>query len=275
MSIKVKNLTAGYGEKIILNNINLHIKKGSMCALLGKNGSGKTTLFRCINNSIKPKSGDILVENENILELKHSKIAKLISMVPQKTHSVFSYSVLDMVLMGEGARLKSWQAPKEEAYVRATKALGEIGIAHLKEQYYNELSGGEQQLVLLARAIMQDTPVMLLDEPISHLDFYNQYKVMDIMKEITSKKGVTVVIILHDPNVAVNYCDDVVMMDRGRIIGSGKMTEMFNDYNLRRLYGEIITTDYTSMGYQVAVPDIKKRSTGKKASMSRQIFKRR
>ena len=255
MSIEVKKLLAGYGNnKPILNNLNIKIKKGCLCALLGKNGSGKTTLFRCIGGLLKPRAGTVYVEGNSIVDLRREQIAKLISFVPQKTTSVFSYTVLEMVIMGETAKVRAWERPTKSAYERATNACEEVGIAHLIDKRYNELSGGEQQLVLIARAIMQDAEIMLLDEPTSHLDFCNQHKIMEMLVDFAKKNNITVLITLHDPNLAVNYCDEVVMINEGNIINAGDMNYLFNDKNLKEEFGDVIKTDLTREGYKVAVP---------------------
>lgn len=256
MSVIIDNLIAGYNNTVILKEIKIKIKKGCICALLGRNGSGKTTLFRCISGLLKPMSGNIYIENKKVEELNRRQLAELISFVPQKTNSVFSYSVLEMVLMGETAKIDPWGRPDKRAYDKAYEACKEIGIKHLVYKKYNELSGGEQQLVLIARAIMQDCPLMLLDEPTSHLDFANQHMIMDLLKDLVRKRKVTVIITLHNPNLAANYSDEVIMIDEGKIIASGNMHELFNDNNLIRMFGSIVRTDYTTCGLKVAVPTL-------------------
>lgn len=260
MSIEVRELTAGYGNnESILNNLDIKIKKGCLCTLLGRNGSGKTTLFRCIGGLLKPRRGTIYVEGNNIDDLRREQIARLISFVPQKTTSVFSYTVLEMVVMGETARVKAWGKPTKDAYERAMNACEEVGIAHLIDKRYNELSGGEQQLVLIARAIMQNAQVMLLDEPTTHLDFCNQHKIMGMLVDFAKKNNITALITLHDPNLAVSYCDEVIMINEGNIINAGDMDCLFNDKNLKEVFGDIIKTDFTSEGYKVAVSSNSKR----------------
>lgn len=255
MSVVIQNLSAGYGEKVVLHDINLNFRGGGIWALLGKNGSGKTTLFRCIGALLRPKLGEVRVAGTKINNLERREIASLVSLVPQKTTSVFSYSVLDMVLMAENAKIRAWERPEEDAIRRAMEACAEVGITHLLDRNYGDLSGGEQQLVLIARGIMQDTPVMLLDEPISHLDFRNQHQIMNLLTRLVQEKGVTVIVTLHDPNIAVLYCDHVVMLDQGAVVAAGKMKELFTDINLRRLYGDIVATDQTTRGLRIAVPD--------------------
>lgn len=254
MSIEVKELFAGYDGRFVLSNMSIKIEKGCLCALLGKNGSGKTTLFKCIAGLLKPYEGTIYVEGNNIINLKREQIARLISFVPQKAASVFSYTVLEMVIMGETAKVKAWGKPTKSAYERAVNSCEEVGITHLINKRYDELSGGEQQLVLIARAIMQDAKIMLLDEPTSHLDFCNQHKIMGMLVDFAKRNNITVLITLHDPNLAINYCDEVIMINDGEIIESGNMNHLFNDENLKKVFGDIIKTDLTREGHKVAVP---------------------
>ena len=255
MAIKIKELSAGYDNKIILSSLNIKLKKGCLCALLGKNGSGKTTLFKCIGGLLEPYAGTIYVEGNNIINLRREQIARLISFVPQKTLSVFPYSVLEMVVMGETAKVKAWGKPTTSAYKRAMNSCNEVGITHIMNKRYDKLSGGEQQLVLIARAIMQNAQVMLLDEPTSHLDFCNQHKIMEMLIGFAKRNNITVLITLHDPNLAVNYCDEVIMISEGEVIEAGNMDLLFNDQNLKKVFDDTIKTDLTRKGYKVAVPE--------------------
>ena len=254
MAIQISDLTAGYGSKLVLKNISLKVGKGRICSLLGRNGSGKTTLIRCVNALMAPKKGHVLIEGRSVSDFNKRELARIISLVPQKSNSAFSYSVLDMVLMGESARLGFFGSPDRKAYERAISACKEIGIEELVTRAYNELSGGEQQLVLLARAIMQDTPIMLLDEPISHLDFCNQHKVMDILRKTARKRNATVLITLHDPNIALCYSDDVVMIGEGNVLACGCANEVFSENNLSKLYGNMVKIGYTVGGTKVVIP---------------------
>jgi len=160
----------------------------------------------------------------------------------------------EVVLMGEAARLNPWSAPGAVARQKAKGVFKQIGIGHLLEQDYNAVSGGEQQLVLLARALFQDTPYMLLDEPNSHLDFSNQHQMMSSMRQLAKQQGITMLITLHDPNLAFYYCDEVVLMQRGRIVCQGPTLEVVTDSNLSAIYGNNIQTDHTSQGIHVVVP---------------------
>lgn len=256
MAVRIDHLVAGYDrDKPVLKEVNIGIEKGCVCALLGCNGSGKTTLLRCVNALIRPMQGQVLVQGRRVSNLKRVEIARLISVVPQSTFSSFSFSCLDIVLMGEMTRLKIWSTPGSDACSRALEVCEEVGISHLVNRSFNELSGGERQLVLLARALFQDAPVMLLDEPNSHLDFSNQHRMMKLVRQIVKLRGVTVLVTLHDPNLTLLYCDEVIMLKKGRVVTRGPVNEVINDVNLTLVYGDNIRIDRTTSGLPVVVPE--------------------
>ena len=178
MPVRVDGLTAGYGDTTVLHDISLEIGSGRICALLGRNGSGKTTLMRCINGILKPVRGSISVAGREIRRMKRVEIARLISLVPQGNYSPFQFSCLEMVLMGGASRIRPWSAPGAKEQRRAKEICAEVGVADLVDWPFNCLSGGQKQLVMLARALHQDAPIMLLDEPNAHLDFPNQHRMM-------------------------------------------------------------------------------------------------
>jgi len=254
MTVKIVDLTAGYGKHPVLHGINLQVNKGKICALLGHNGSGKTTLLRCINTVIKPLAGKVVVMNKEVAKLSRMEIARMISFVPQSSHTAFSFSCLEMILMGGVSRMKLWAAPNHQDRQKAWKICKEIGIEGLAETSFNQLSGGQKQLIMLARALYQDAPVMLLDEPNSHLDFCNQHKIMNLIQQIVKQRGVTALITLHDPNLAFNYCDEVIMLKQGRVVVTGPTKLILNDVNLQATFGDNIRIDITSSGVQVVVP---------------------
>lgn len=251
--IQADNLDAGYFGTAVLKQINLRVVKGSIVGLLGRNGCGKTTLLRCINGLLSPMKGKVRLAGREIRNLKSNEIAALAALVPQGARTVFPLYVLDMILLGEGCHLKAWQSPSAEAEERAGILAQDIGIDHLLDKQFDRLSGGEQQLVLIARALMQSAPILLLDEPTSHLDFTNQHMVMNLIREQVFSRGVTTVITTHDPNMALQYCSDVIMLKKGRILAAGPVDEILTEENLRLLYGHGIAIEDTA-SCQVVVP---------------------
>lgn len=255
MSIRIEHLHAGYGDRTVLKEIGLELERGKLCALLGRNGCGKTTLLRCINAIIKPQKGSVYLDGHNIANLSRQQIAQLVSLVPQSSSLAFDFTCLEVVLMGEAVRLPVWASPGAEAKEEARSVLAGLGIAHLADRSFNELSGGEKQLVLVARALFQKAPYMLLDEPTSHLDYCNQHQIMGIIQQLVKQANFTGLVTLHDPNLAIYYCDEVILLHEGRILNKGPTMEVLNDSSLSHVYGFDIKMDRTRhQGLPVVVP---------------------
>jgi iron complex transport system ATP-binding protein len=254
MTLDIKHLSAGYGRTPVISGIHMTAAAGRICAVMGRNGSGKTTLLRCINHVLPPLKGEIRIMGQDISCLARHRIAQIISVVPQGNFSPFSFSCLDMVLMAGAARVRAWAAPSKKEQARAASAMAEVGIDHLTHQAFNAISGGERQLVMLARALFQQTPVMLLDEPTAHLDFTNQHRIMALMRKLAGKRNMTVIITLHDPNLTYHYCDDVVLIHQGRVAAAGKTLETLTSEVLTQVLGNNIRLDVTTCGVRVAVP---------------------
>ncbi len=252
--LEVEKLTFYYGKTKILNNLNFSVNKGIICGLLGPNGSGKTTLLKCINGLVKPASGLIKIMGRDIKDMKSKEIAKQVSCVPQQTNIIFPFKVIDLVVMGKSPYLKDWETPKPQDYKDAMTVLESMNIEKLAYRLFNELSGGEKQMVLIARAIFQDTDIMLLDEPTAHLDYKNQFLILDIIKEVSHKKDLTIIITLHDPNLAMHYCDELVMLKKGELISKGKVSNVLHSKTLSEMYDMDINMDAVSSGVRVVMP---------------------
>ena len=253
-TIQIEHLTAGYGQESVLSELGLTIRESRISALIGRNGSGKTTLMRCINGVLKPTAGRIVVKGKDVSHLSREETARLISVVHQTSFSPFSFSVLEMILMGGASRLRSWVSPGKEERRRAAEICGEVGIADLLRTPFNHLSGGQRQLVMLGRALFQETPVMLLDEPNSHLDFCNEHRIMNLIVRTARQRNMTALITLHDPNLALLYCDEVVLLKGGRVIAQGPTLEIMTDQLLRQVLGDNVRIDTTVGGLRVVVP---------------------
>jgi iron complex transport system ATP-binding protein len=254
VSLVVENISAGYDRVPVLNGVSLKVEQGNICALMGRNGSGKTTMLRCINAILKPAQGRVIADGRLVHSLSRIEIARLISLVPQGIQAVFSFSCLEMILMGSAARINAWSAPSKKETFKALEVLNEVGIPALAHRQFNHLSGGERQLIMLARTLFQDAPIMLLDEPNSHLDFSNQHRMMGLMRDIVKKRGVTALISLHDPNLTLHYCDQVAMLKDGRVIAHGPTDDVMEIETLRHVLGENIQMDQTVKGFRVVTP---------------------
>jgi len=254
MTLDINNLSAGYGSTPVITGIHMTAEPGRICAVMGRNGSGKTTLLRCNNHVLPPLHGEIRIMGQDITRMARHRIAQNISVVPQVNFSPFYFSCLDMVLMAGAARIRAWAAPSRKEQDRAASAMAEVGIDHLVHQAFNAISGGERQLVMLARALFQKTPIMLLDEPTAHLDFTNQHRIMALMRKLAAKRQMTVIVTLHDPNLTYHYCDDVVLIHQGRVAAAGKTVDILTSEVLSQVLGDNIRLDVTTSGVRVAVP---------------------
>jgi len=253
--LRVENIDFSYGARSVLKGVSFAVNRGEICGLLGPNGCGKTTLFKCINGILEPKSGNIILGGRSIRQMRREEIARLIAVVPQELNVVFGFTVLQIVIMGGTGRFGFSGIPKESDYAEACAVLEELGIASFANRRYNELSGGEKQMVLIARALFQKAGIMLLDEPTSHLDFKRQYFIMETVKRITAEKGLTTIVTLHDPNTAGRYCTHLVMLNGGSICHCGERRETFNRYNLESIYNMKIKIEYTQNGTECVLPD--------------------
>jgi len=221
----------------VLNDVDLAVQTGMLTTVLGPNGSGKTTLFKCIAGLWKPTSGEVLLKGESLRGLSHNQLARLMALVPQEHEPPFPYSVIDVVTMGRAAHLGVFSAPSKDDYRKAEAAISDVGISPLKDKPYTRISGGERQLVLIARALTQEAPVMLLDEPTSHLDFKNQVIVLNKVREIVRQKSVAAIMTIHDPNLANLFSDQVILLKSGRVVAAGTPAEIITEANLGEVYG--------------------------------------
>jgi len=252
--LEVENIDFSYCERKILSRISFSVKKGEICGLLGPNGCGKTTLLKCINRVLHTGSGTIRVLGRDVSKLSRDEIAARIAVVPQELNVVFSFTVLQMVLMGGTVRYGFYGIPQKKDYIGAREILEELHIGHLSDRRYNELSGGEKQAVLIARALFQNTEILLLDEPTSHLDFKRQHIIMELIKTISKEKGLTTLITLHDPNTAGRYCNRLIMLKRGCVCHQGSRDTIFHTESLESIYEMKINIERTDTGTEYVIP---------------------
>jgi len=240
-AIEVKALGAAYGKSRVFDTLDLEVQQGQMFTLLGPNGCGKTTLLNCILGLHKPQSGRVFVDGLAIENLSPSEMAKKIAYVPQSHKKAFLFTVREMVLMGRAPYTPSYSSPKAADVEIAEEALEAIGIQHLGDRPYAQLSGGEGQLVLLARALAQQSPVVVLDEPTSHLDSYNELLVLDRLGELVEKKNLTVIMTTHYPNQVLYLVNKGLpvfgaLMREGKFLALGAGEELICAENISALY---------------------------------------
>ncbi|MBU0579543.1 MAG: ABC transporter ATP-binding protein [Candidatus Margulisbacteria bacterium] len=244
MILKSKDLTYEYVKtKPVIKSVSLDIKQGDFVGILGPNGAGKTTLLRLLSGYIKPNQGEVFLREKNIRAHSIKELAKLRSFVPQESHLDFDYSVEEIVWLGRSPYADVWG--REKGWQEVEKALRYCQLEEFKKRNARELSGGEWQRVVLARALAQDTEIIFLDEPTHFLDIYHQLHILKKLKEL-NKQGKTIITVFHDLNLATQFCNQVILMRDGEIAFSGAGDSVLNQENIKKIYNvdvEIINKD--------------------------------
>lgn len=237
MTIKATDIHYAYkGGSEVLKGLSFEIPEASFVCLLGPNGVGKSTLFRCMLGLLPGYQGEIEINGSNIRNMTPRQLARKVAYIPQSTSPVFHYSVRDMVLMGTTSMISNLGAPgkEEDAYVE--KALSILQIQHLQDRMFTRISGGERQLVLIARALAQQANILFMDEPTANLDYGNQLRVLQQVKDLT-RQGYTVVQSTHNPEQAFLYADRVLAVKDGKLLAEGSPGEVMDSVLMKELYG--------------------------------------
>ena len=217
--IQVKNLSYHYkGCPEVLKDISFEIEPGTIVAILGNNGAGKSTLLKCFNHILKPDSGEVLLDGENLLTLSSREVAKRMAFVSQSVPDT-QMTVHDVVMLGHRPYMKWGFTENDHAIVH--NAMDRLGLDAMRGRFLNQLSGGEKQKVMLARALAQQPKALLLDEPTSALDIQNQYQVLKLVREICHNDGITAIVVIHDLNLALRFCDRFLLMKDGQVYRYG------------------------------------------------------
>ncbi len=253
--IEVRNLKCSLGGREIISGVDFTIEKGKFYSIIGPNGSGKTTLLRTIVASLEPAGGELLIDNISIGNLKGKELAKKLAYVSQNTNSDIDFNVLDYVLMGRYPYLGLLQSEGENDLGFAKKSMELTNTWYLREKKLNEISGGERQRVVVARALTQDTPIILLDEPISQLDIHHQIELMDTLSSMIEIKGITIVAVLHDLNIASQYSDYIMLINDGKLIKNGKPEEVLSKQTILDVYNmEVQVLQNPETGKPLVIP---------------------
>ncbi len=236
VTLNINGVECRYGSTKIISDVNLEVKPGDFVGILGPNGSGKTTLLKSISRVLKPHVGAILIDKDDIYSQKPVEVAKKMAVVPQDSSVGFNFSVMDVVLMGRNPHMGRFQMETPKDVEIAKSALKQVNAYHLVNRQINELSGGERQRVIIARALAQEPQILLLDEPISHLDIVNQLELMDLVKSLCDKKQLAVLAVIHDLNMAARYCTSVLMLKDGQVFSFGDVDQVLTSQNIRSVF---------------------------------------
>ncbi|MCD6420525.1 MAG: ABC transporter ATP-binding protein [Synergistetes bacterium] len=233
MILYVEGIRFGYNGEVTLKDIEFELKRGRVCAILGENGAGKTTLLKCIDGVLKPRVGTVYVEKKNLAEMSKNEIAKYIGYVPQR-YSEGMLTVFDTILLGRKPYIR-WDVSRRDIGI-VEDTIQKMGLENISLKRIDEISGGELQKVIIARALVQQPKVLLLDEPTNNLDIRNQIEVMRIIKEIVAERDMSAVVALHDINLAMRYADDFLILKNGKILSCGGF-DTITPENIKRAYG--------------------------------------
>jgi iron complex transport system ATP-binding protein len=237
MKLEVEGASFSYNkETTVFKGVSFEVKEGDVFCILGQNGAGKSTLLNCIGNLFPLQEGAVRLDGKVIATMSRMEIAKKIGYIPQFNNSVFPYTVFDFVLMGRTPHIGAVSSPKEKDFDISKKAIQAVGISHLAEKPYTEISGGERQLVMFARVLAQEPDIILLDEPTSHLDFGNQFKILNLIDQL-ARSGFSIIMTSHFPDHAFLVSTKVGVMKDKNFIEIGAANDVVTEDNMRAAYG--------------------------------------
>lgn len=237
IKIELQKVCLGYGRHTVVRDITLQVRPGEMVGLIGPNGCGKSTIIRAISRVISPTSGEILLNGQKVSRISRRDLARWLGVVPQVPLLPSAFTAFEIVLMGRNPHLGLFQYEGPGELAIAWRAMERTATQALAERRINELSGGEIQRLVIARVLAQETKVILLDEPTANLDISHQVEILDLIKNLCLENNLTVVVALHDLNLASQYCDRLIMINNGRVHAEGIPEEVITARNIEDVYG--------------------------------------
>ena len=246
MELTVSSLTFSYPQKEVLTGIDFTAQSGEVLGVIGPNGSGKTTLLKCLRLALRPQDGTIKLNHKSIMEWSRSKLARFFAVVPQSPVISFPFSVLDIVMMGRTPHMTRFQREGRNDFDIVREAMRLTSVDHLYDRPVSELSGGETQRVIISRALAQQPHILLLDEPTSQLDINHQIEVMKLVQDLAKSKGILIILISHDLNLSMRYCDKLLLLNDGEVYAHGTPTEVLTPEAIRKVYGVEAQVSYNT-----------------------------
>jgi iron complex transport system ATP-binding protein len=253
-ALKIKDISFRYGVEDVLKTISLNIGSGQLVSILGPNGSGKTTLLKNMCNILEPHEGSIDILEQSMDRYSYKELAKKVAVVHQSAEHDFEFTVEEVVLMGRYPYLKRFQNESAKDLKIAEESMRKTSTYHLKNKSIKAISGGERQRVMIARALTQETDILMLDEPISHLDIKYQMEILKLCKRLNEEKQLTIVTTLHDINLASRFSDYIVLMKEGEIVHFGKPEDVITTENILKVY-ELDVELFMRYSYPWIVPE--------------------
>ena len=238
--LKINNLSGGYHREDIIKGLSLNVQQGDFLVVIGPNGSGKTTLLRFLTRVLSFRDGEILYNHENILQMNLKQFCRKVAFVSQDIATDFSFSVLELVLMGRIPHLKRLQYETKKDIEIVLEKLTLTDTLNLKDKRIDELSAGERQRVIIAQALAQEPELLFLDEPTAHLDISHQIQILDLLKKLNQQNKLTIVMILHDLNLASAYANRIALLDKGVVFKEGRPEEVLTYQNIEAVYKTVV-----------------------------------
>lgn len=235
--LNTENLNVGYGKKIVVDNVNIQVNRGEVLCLLGANGAGKTTTLRTLSGLLKPMSGKVFLKGQDIDKINKKELAKKLALVLTNRFSGSLMTVYDIVAMGRHPHTGFFGKLTEDDTNKIFSALETVNARYLAERYFDELSDGEKQKVLVARALVQEPEIIILDEPTTHLDIKHRLELMDILKTLSKKKDIAVILSLHEIDIALKSCDKVMLIKNNKVLAYGEPEDTVDENIINGLYG--------------------------------------
>jgi len=257
MKLEVKDGCFGYGDQTILKKINFEVNDNTIMTILGPNGVGKTTLLKCVMGFYKWRHGKTLMDGRSVQSCSDKEFWRRTSYVPQAKQSAFSYKVIDAVIMGLNAKQSLFATPKKEDYEKAQAMLEHMGVIKLRDKYCNELSGGELQMVMMARALVSEPELLILDEPESNLDMKNQLQIINAIEKVAADFKTSCLINTHFPNHALKISDTTLMLGYGNKQTMGKTLDIVTEENIREYFdvdARVVSLQVEEKNYHTIFP---------------------
>lgn len=236
MKVDIADVEFSYASNDVLKGITFKAEAGEVLGILGQNGCGKTTLLKCMNTTLLPSKGCIMVDEDNVEDMQKKEIAKKMAFVTQTTSVTFPFTVYETIMMGRYSRIDTFGTETEKDIEAAYEAMEETETLKFADRYIDELSGGERRRVMIARALVQEPEILLLDEPTLHLDINHQFDLMELIIRLAKTRNMLVVLVTHDIVLAARYCDRVIIMTEGEIAAAGTTKETINAENLKQIF---------------------------------------
>jgi iron complex transport system ATP-binding protein len=241
--LKIEKLSGGYPKKRVIQNISLELKRGEFLGIIGPNGSGKSTLLKLLSRVLPAERGKVMLEDKDIEAMKPKEFSRKVAFVAQDNLWDIQFSVEEITLMGRIPHLGRLELEGKKDFAVAHNALKLTDTFLLKDRYVNELSAGERQRVIIARALTQEPVLLFLDEPTAHLDIGHQVQILDLLRALNRKNNLTIVIVLHDLNLASEYCHRILLLDKGSIFKDGSPEEVLTYQNIEAVYKTIVVVE--------------------------------